>query len=424
MTLPYVTECCIFANPNILQILLMRISLRLTVLVAVAILMVNTSRAQISLGGDTGDEYLNTVTTAVPFLRIAPDARSGGLADAGIGISPDANSIFWNASKAVFIDEKHPYGLSMTYTPWLSNLVDDIYLAYLTGYWKVDELSALSASLRYFSLGSITFTDASGNVLQDFRPNEFAFDVAYSRKLADNLSAGLTLKYLFSNLATDQVVNGVQVTPAMGVAADISMFYTNKFDTGDKDSELGLGLVISNVGNKVTYTSSIEKDFIPTNLGLGAAYTVNFDDFNKLTLALDVNKLLVPTPDTTDTDNDGIPNFKEETMISGMLGSFSDAPNGFSEELHEFMISTGLEYWYDNKFAVRTGYFYEHPTKGDRQYFTVGLGLRYNVFGLDFSYLVPTSNNQNPLDNTLRFTLIFNLDALGTSGAEESGSDS
>jgi hypothetical protein len=220
------------------------------------------------------------------------------------------------------------------------------------------------------------------------------------------------------------VVNGVQVTPAMGVAADISLFYTSKFDTGDKDSELGLGLVISNVGNKVTYTSSVEKDFIPTNLGLGAAYSVNFDQFNKLTLALDVNKLLVPTPDTTDTDNDGIPNFKEETMISGMLGSFSDAPNGFSEELHEFMISTGLEYWYDDKFAVRTGYFYEHPTKGDRQYFTVGLGLRYNVFGLDFSYLVPTSNNQNPLDNTLRFTLIFNLDALGTSGAEESGSDS
>ena len=401
----------------------MRISLKLTALVAGAIILTNTSRAQISLGGGSGDDYLNTVTTAGPFLRIAPEARSGGMADVGIGISPDANSIFWNASKTVFIDDKHPYGLSMTYTPWLSNLVNDIYLAYLSGYWKVDDLQALSTSLRYFSLGSITFTDASGNVLQDFRPNEFAFDVAYSRKLADNLSAGLTLKYLFSNLATDQVVNGVQITPAMGVAADISMFYTNKFDTGDKDSEIGLGLNISNIGNKVSYTSSIEKDFIPTNLGLGAAYTVNFDGYNKLTLALDLNKLLVPTPDTTDTDNDGIPNFKEETMISGMLGSFSDAPNGFSEEINEFMISTGLEYWYADKFAVRTGYFYEHPTKGDRQFFTVGLGLRYNVFGLDFSYLVPTSNNQNPLDNTLRFTLIFNLDALGESGAEDAGAD-
>lgn len=402
----------------------MRFSLKLTMLIAGAIILTKTNLAQISLGSGTGDDYLNTVTTAVPFLRIAPDARSGGMADVGIAISPDANSIFWNASKTVFIDNDHPYGLSMTYTPWLSNLVNDIYLAYLSGYWKVDDLQALSTSLRYFSLGSITFTDASGNVLQDFRPNEFAFDVAYSRKLADNFSAGLTLKYLFSNLATDQVVNGVQIKPAMGVAADISMFYTNKFDTGDKDSEIGLGVNISNIGNKVTYTSSIEKDFIPTNLGLGAAYTVNFDNYNKLTLALDINKLLVPTPDTTDADNDGIPDFKEESVVSGMLGSFSDAPNGFSEELNEFIINTGLEYWYDNKFAVRTGYFYEDPTKGGRQFFTVGLGLRYNVFGLDFSYLVPTSNNQNPLDNTLRFTLIFNLDALGAGDGGDAGSDS
>jgi len=397
----------------------MRSLLKPFLLAAVVITLMDSTRAQISLGSGTGDDYLNTVTTAVPFLRIAPDARSGGMADVGIAISPDANSIFWNAAKTVFIDDEHPYGLSMTYTPWLSNLVNDIYLAYLSGYWKVDELQAVSTSLRYFSLGSITFTDASGNVLQDFRPNEFAFDVAYSRKLADNLSAGLDLKYLFSNLATDQVVNGVQIKPAQGVAADVSLFYTNTFDTGDKDSEIGLGVNISNIGNKVTYTSSIEKDFIPTNLGLGAAYTVNFDDYNKLTLALDVNKLLVPTPDTTDADNDGIPDFKEKSVVSGMLGSFSDAPNGLSEELNEFIINAGLEYWYDNKFAVRTGYFYEDATKGGRQFFTVGLGLRYNVFGLDFSYLVPTSNNQNPLDNTLRFTLIFNLDALGSAGAEE-----
>ncbi len=397
----------------------MRMSLKMTALIAGAIILTNTSRAQISLGNGNGDDYLNTVTTAVPFLRIAPDARSGGMGDVGIAITPDANSIFWNASKTVFIDDEHPYGLSMTYTPWLSNLVNDIYLAYLTGYWKVDDVSALSTSLRYFSLGSITFTDASGNVLQDFRPNEFAFDVAYSRKLADNLSAGLDLKYLYSNLASDQVVNGVQVKPARGVAADVSMFYTNSFDVGDKDSDLGLGVNISNIGNKVTYTSSIEKDFIPTNLGIGASYGVHFDDYNMLTLALDFNKLLVPTPDTTDADNDGILDFKEETMVSGMLGSFSDAPNGISEELHEVMISTGLEYWYAQKFAVRAGYFYEHATKGGRQFFTAGLGLRYNVFGLDFSYLIPTSNNQNPLDNTLRFTLIFNLEALGNSGDAE-----
>jgi len=386
----------------------------------IALISITTnSNAQITIGS-SGDDYLNTVTTAVPFLRIAPDARAGGMADVGIATTPDANSIFWNASKMVFIDDEHPTGLSLTYTPWLKNLVNDIYLAYLNGYWKVDELSAVSASLRYFSLGTITFTDASGNVLQDFRPNEFAFDVAYSRKLGDNLSAGLALKYLFSNLATGQVVNGVEIKPARGIAADISMFYTNTFDTGDKDSEIGIGLNISNIGNKITYTSSIEKDYIPTNLGIGVAYGVNFDDYNKLTFALDLNKLLVPTPDSADSNpQNGIPDFKEQTVVSGMLSSFGDAPNGISEELHEIIYSAGLEYWYDEKFAVRTGYFFEHATKGGRQFFTVGLGLRYNVFGLDFSYLVPTSSNQNPLDNTLRFTLLFNLDALGSEGGAE-----
>ncbi len=393
---------------------------RLFALVVVSVItFTTTTQAQIAVGEDFD---LNTVTTAVPFLRIAPDARSGGMADVGIAISPDANSIFWNASKLVFIDDEKPSGVSLTYTPWLKNLVPDIYLAYLTGYWKVDELQALSASLRYFSLGTITFTDASGNVLQDFDPKEFAFDVAYSRKLADNLSAGLDLKYLYSNLATGQYVNGVEIKPANGVAADVSLFYTNNFETGDKKSNIGLGMNISNIGNKITYTSSIEKDFIPTNLGLGAAYGVEFDDYNKLTIALDLNKLLVPTPDSTDTNpNNGILDYKEKSVVSGILGSFSDAPNGFSEELHEVIVSTGLEYWYDNKFAVRTGYFYEHATKGGRQFFTVGLGLRYSVFGLDFSYLVPSGNAQNPLDNTLRFTLMFDFSAFKSDTGGEEG---
>lgn len=388
-------------------------------IVVSVITFTTTTHAQIAVGEDFD---LNTVTTAVPFLRIAPDARSGGMADVGIAISPDANSIFWNASKLVFIDDEKPSGISLTYTPWLKNLVPDIYLAYLTGYWKVDELQALSASLRYFSLGTITFTDASGNVLQDFDPKEFAFDIAYSRKLADNLSAGLDLKYLYSNLATGQYVNGVEIKPANGVAADVSLFYTNNFETGDKKSNIGLGMNISNIGNKITYTSSIEKDFIPTNLGLGAAYGVEFDDYNKLTIALDLNKLLVPTPDSTDTNpNNGILDYKEKSVVSGILGSFSDAPNGFSEELHEVIVSTGLEYWYDNKFAVRTGYFYEHATKGGRQFFTVGLGLRYSVFGLDFSYLVPSGNAQNPLDNTLRFTLMFDFSAFKSDSGTDAG---
>lgn len=376
------------------------------------------TQAQLSIGS-SGDDYLNTVTTAVPFLRIAPDARSGGMADVGIAISPDANSIFWNASKLAFVEQNS--GLSMTYTPWLRNLVNDIYLAYLNGFWKVDDLQTLGASLRFFSLGSITFTDASGNILQDFRPNEFAFDIAYARKLSDNLSAGLDLKYLYSNLATGQFVNGIPIEPAKGVAADISLFYTKEFEQGDQDAYLNAGMNISNIGNKITYTNSIEKDFIPTNLGVGVTYGVFFDDYNELAISLDFNKLLVPTPDSTDANNDGVFDYKEQSVVSGVLSSFGDAPRGFSEELKEVILSAGLEYWYNNQFAVRAGYFNEAPEKGNRQFFTVGLGLKYNVFGLDFSYLIPSSNSQNPLDNTLRFTLAFDFASLQSEGGEDAG---
>lgn len=377
------------------------------------------TNAQLSIGDGTGDDYLNTVTTAVPFLRIAPDARSGGMADVGISISPDANSIFWNASKLAFVEQNS--GLSMTYTPWLRNLVNDIYLAYLNGFWKVDDLQTLGASLRFFSLGSITFTDASGNILQDFRPNEFAFDIAYARKLSDNLSAGLDLKYLYSNLATGQFVNGIPIEPAKGVAADISLFYTKEFEQGDQDAYLNAGMNISNIGNKITYTNSIEKDFIPTNLGVGVTYGVFFDDYNELAISLDFNKLLVPTPDSTDANNDGVFDYKEQSVVSGILSSFSDAPRGFSEEMKEVILSAGLEYWYNNQFAVRAGYFNEAPEKGNRQFFTVGLGLKYNVFGLDFSYLIPSSNSQNPLDNTLRFTLAFDFASLQSDAGKEAG---
>lgn len=366
------------------------------------------SQAQITVGSD----YLNTVTTAVPFLRIAPDARSGGMADNGVAISPDANSIFWNASKLAFVDKNT--GLSLTYTPWLKNLVNDIYLAYLSGYWKVDDLQTLGASLRYFSLGTITFTDNTGAILNDFRPNEFAVDVAYARKLADKLSAGLDLKYLYSNLASNYEVNGVPIKPANGVAADISMYYTTDFESSD----LAVGGSISNIGNKITYTSNIEKDFIPTNLGLGVCYGINIDDYNRIAFSMDFNKLLVPTPDTVDADGDGIRDYKEESTVSGIFNSFSDAPNGFSEEVNEINVSTGVEYWYNKQFAARAGYFYEHPSKGGRQFFTVGLGVKYNVFALDFSYLIPTSNQNNPLDNTLRFTLSFDFSALKSNADE------
>lgn len=368
--------------------------------------------AQVTVpAGGRGNDYLNTVTTAVPFLRIAPDARGGSMGDVGIATSPDAASIFWNNAKNAFLEDNS--GLAITYTPWLSNLVNDIFLAYVNGFWKIDDLSTISGSLRYFSLGNITFTDQNGQVLQDFRPNEFAIDAGYARKLSDNFSVGLTLKYIFSNLASGQFVNGIPIKPANGVAADISLFYTTEFEMGDKDAFLNAGMNIANIGNKVTYTSSAERDYIPSNLGVGVSLGVHFDDYNKLALAVDFNKLLVPTPDTTDINPaNGIFDYKELGPISGAFSSFNDAPNGFSEELNEITIGTGLEYWYNNQFAVRGGYFFEDPTKGGRQFFTLGLGLRYNVFGLDFSYLIPSSNQQNPLDNTLRFTLSFDFEAL------------
>lgn len=389
----------------------MKSRFKLTIVLGLSIFLFTDTKAQLTVN----DDYLNTVSTAVPFLRIAPDARSGGMADVGIAITPDANSIFWNASKMAFIEKNS--GLSITYTPWLRNLVNDIFLADITGFWKVDELQTLSGSLRYFSLGNITFTDASGNVLQDFRPNEFAIDVAYSRKLADQLSAGLDLKYIYSNLASGQFVNGIPIKPASGVAADVSLFYTNEFEMGDKDAYFNTGLNISNIGNKITYTSSVEKDFIPTNLGIGATYGVHFDGYNEMSLSLDFNKLLVPTPDSADANSNGIYDYKEQSTVSGILSSFSDAPRGFSEELDEVMIAAGLEYWYNQQFAVRTGFFHEAPSKGNRQFFTVGLGIKYNVFGLDFSYLIPSSNQTNPLDNTLRFTLNFDFANLKAENA-------
>jgi hypothetical protein len=367
---------------------------------------------------DNGQDYLNTVTTAVPFLRIAPDARGGSMGDVGIATSPDAASIFWNNAKNAFLEDNS--GLAITYTPWLSNLVNDIFLAYLNGFWRTDELSVISGSLRYFSLGNITFTDQNGQVLQDFRPNEFAIDVGYARKLSDQFSAGLTLKYIFSNLASGQFVNGIPIKPANGVAADVSLFYTTEFDMGDNDAFFNAGLNIANIGNKVTYTSSAERDYIPTNLGVGASLGINFDDYNQLSFAVDFNKLMVPTPDTLDVDPaDGVFDYKQLGVINGMFSSFSDAPNGISEELNEITIGTGVEYWYNQQFAVRGGYFFEDPTKGGRQFFTLGLGLRYNVFGLDFSYLIPSSNQQNPLDNTLRFTLSFDFEALADAQDDE-----
>ncbi len=340
---------------------------------------------------------VNTIFTAVPFLRITPDARSGAMGDAGISLSPDAYSIYWNTAKLAFAENQA--GAALTYTPWLRQLVNDIYLASLTGYYKIDEDQAITTSLRYFSLGQIQFTNQQGQFIQNFNPREFAWNVGYARKLSDNFSIGLNLAYIYSNLAAGQMVNGVVIKAGNAAAGDLSLAYSKKVG---KDN-WNWGLTIANIGSKITYTQSAEtKDFLPTNFGLGTSYTFNFDEYNKLTLVVEGNKLLVPTPDS-------LGDFRKKSVPEGIFGSFGDAPDGGKEELREIAISAGAEYWYKNLLAIRAGYFNESKFKGNRRYLTAGLGIKYNVFGLNFSYLIPTSNQRNPLDNTLRFSLVFDF---------------
>ncbi len=352
------------------------------------------------------DPTINVVTSAVPFLRISPDARSGGMGDVGIATTPDANAAFWNLAKTPFNTSKG--GISVTYTPWLKDLgLNDVYLASLSGFLKIDDDQAISSSLRYFSLGSIQFTDNLGNDLSSYRPREFAFDAGYSRKLSSNLSLGIALRYINSNLASG-TINGVAYKAGSSVAADLSLFHSG---IGASGSGLNYGVTLSNLGSKISYTSDAnQKDFIPANLGLGIAYTKAIDPTNKITFGLDIHKLLVPTPPLVG-DSAGLVSYRSKGVVSSWFSSFGDAPGGFSEELKEFQASLGAEYWYNNQFALRAGYFYENPTKGNRKYFTLGAGLKYSTYGLNFSYLLPSGSgvSRNPLSNTVRFSLVFDF---------------
>jgi hypothetical protein len=369
----------------------------------------------------TGEKCANAVTSAVPFLRITPDSRGGAMGDAGIATTADANSMHYNPSKMVFADKK--VSVSATFTPWMRALgLTDVYLAYLSGYTKLDERQAIGFSLRYFSMGNIDFTDDLGNALGTGRPNEFEVAGGYSRKLSDKLSAGVAAKFIFSNLATGQQVEGIQIKPGIAGAADLSLTYRTPMNVGDKKSDFAAGLAISNLGNKITYTESNVRDYLPANMGLGLGYTIHLDDYNTLTLTTDFNKLLVPTPcddpDPAKCDGadgsqpDGVADYRQLAPVRAAFTSFGDAAGGFQEELNEITIGTGIEYWYDDQFAVRAGYFNEHYSKGNRKYFSVGLGVKYQIFGLNFSYIVPTTNRRNPLDNTLRFSLLFDFDAF------------
>ncbi|HVA98421.1 MAG TPA: type IX secretion system outer membrane channel protein PorV [Bacteroidia bacterium] len=377
-----------------------------------------------NIGQATSGKNINTITTAVPFLTIAPDSRSGGMGDAGVASSPDASSLDWNCSKLAFIDKK--MGFTVSYTPWLRALVPDINLAYISGYYKLKNDQAISASLRYFSLGSITFTNAAGNATGQFNPNEFALDFGYAKKLSDRWSGGMAMRYIYSNLTGGQTVASGQTThPGRSIAADINAFYQNSDITiSGKKSILRAGINISNIGAKMSYSSSTETDFIPTDLRLGSSFTIKTDQYNSFTFMVDASKLLVPTPPVyyqskkTGTDSVNANGYvilagKDPNVgvVTGMMQSFYDAPGGALEEFHQIDWSFGTEYWYNQEFAIRLGYFYENKYEGDRQYVTLGAGLKYEVFSLDLAYLIPTQIN-NPLAHTLRFTMNFDMDAF------------
>jgi hypothetical protein len=366
------------------------------------------SFAQTNLNGSVG-----AITTAVPFLRISPDARSGAMGDVGIALSPDANAQYWNVAKLAMSPKDA--GISVTYTPWLKDLVPDVFLGYISAYKKINASSTISGSLRYFNLGNIDYTTFDAQPAGSGKPREFSFDLGYSLKLSPNLSTGATLRYVSSNIAAGAPDNSTVYSPGKAFAADIGIFYTKTHDiTEDRSGTFNAGAVLSNVGSKISYSQQ-EKDFLPINLGIGVAYTYKVDAYNKVTVSLDLNKALVPAPIyyKTITGEDStagyIPN---DGIVSGMLGSFTKAPPGYGTT-----VSLGGEYWYQDQFAVRAGYFYENKNNGDRQYFTCGLGVKYQIFGLNFSYLIPSGSGvaRNPLSNTLRFSLLFDFDKLAFS---------
>jgi hypothetical protein len=348
----------------------------------------------------------NIVQTAVPFLTINPDSRAAGMGDAGAATSPDINSMNFNPAKFAFMDRTA--GASLSYSPWLSQLQANIQLLYLSGYKKIGDRNTVAASLRYFALGDIQFTDDSGNSLGSRNPNEFAIDAALARKFSENISGSVAFRFIRSDLTNGQTVSNVETHAGTSFASDISVYYNKKITMAEKPGKLSIGGDISNIGTKISYSSSDNKEFIPTNLRIGGALESDVDEYNSFTFALDLNKLLVPTPDSTANVLTGT-GFSNIGPVAGIFRSFSDAPGGFKEEMHEINYSVGAEYWYQKQFAIRAGYFYEYPDKGNRKYFTVGIGLKLNVFTGDFSYLIPIASN-SPLARTVRFSLSFDLD--------------
>jgi hypothetical protein len=340
------------------------------------------------------DSTNHVITTAVPFLTITPDTRAAGMADAGVATSPDANSAYWNPGKLAFIDKA--YGGSISYTPWLAKIINDMKLLYLSGFYKINREQSVAVSLKYFDMGDINFRDANNVDQGRYNPREYAVDVTYSRMLTEHFGLGGTVRYIRSNLTGALPQNNFDAQAGQSVAVDIGAFYTKQLTT--HNASYSLGATINNIGAKMTYTSAANKDFIPTNLRIGGVYKTELDNLNSLTFALDFNKLMVPSPG---------PNNKSKSLLEGIFGSFSDAQGGAAEELREITISAGVEYWYNKTFAGRIGYFNESADKGNRKYFTAGLGMRYENYGFDVAYMVPTNKSNYALSETIRFTFML-----------------
>ncbi|MEY3967930.1 MAG: hypothetical protein RL137_831 [Bacteroidota bacterium] len=409
------------------------------ILVAICTLFIYQHALAQPTGGSgvtDNDLQLNTITTSLPFMAITPDSRAGGMGDAGTALSANSTSVYWNTSLLSFAKEKSE--VSLSYTPWLRQLTNDIHLSYLAGYKQLNKIHSIGGALRYFSLGEITFTDINGDVLRDDKPSEFELVGAYAFKLADRFSIGVNGKFAYSNLTGGLTVAGVNTKPGVVGAADLSFSYFNDdAKIGNTDGTYTFGMTINNIGNKVSYSELSRRDFIPMNLKIGNSFLAEFDEYNKVTFSLDLQRLLVPTPaiyKLIDGDYVMLAGMNGDVgIITSMMQSFYDAPgvlaedeNGdyiqntdgtyqivkgtrLKEELAEINIAAGAEWWYSDVLALRGGVFYENKNKGNRQFLNLGASLKYNMFAIDFSYLASLNGRQSPLANTLRFTLRLNL---------------
>ncbi|MDR0363574.1 MAG: type IX secretion system outer membrane channel protein PorV [Bacteroidales bacterium] len=356
------------------------------------------------------------INTAALFLTIAPDARGGGMADVGVSSSADVTSLYWNPAKYAFIE--NTFGFQLSYVPWLTALVDDIGLMSLYGYWKINDQNAIAASLRYFTIGEVKFYNIEGDPMGDFNPNEFAIDATYSRKFSEKISGAVAARFVYSNLTQGQSSGGADTKAGSSVAADVAFYYREPIDVA-YGSTLSVGVNIANIGTKMSYSHSAAdmRNFIPTTLRFGPSYEIEIDRYNSIAAYIDISKLLVPTtPIYSDTTLSGdreryIIKGKDPqvSVFQGMIQSFYDAPGGFKEEMAEFMFGLGAEYWYNKQFGIRLGYFNENRYKGNRKYLGIGASVKFNIFDLGVSYIIPTNSQMSPQDNTLRFSLSFNF---------------